>query len=126
MKTVTNNANRRLGLPGRPALLLNPGESKTIEDSQVAEIEGNKTAAQWIKRGTVSISDAGKAKKKSAQTESKSDSSEKKDLPDGLTGEGFEPFHHGGGYYSVYVNGFEVTDSKIKKAAVEELRKDYD
>ena len=120
MKTVTNNAKRRLGLPGRPALLLNPGESKTIEDSQVAEIETSNIAKGWIRSGLVSISDG-------AETEEKSeDPKSDQDLPEGLTGKGFEIFNEGSGWYSAWVNGFKVTDSKVRKKAAEALRKEYD
>lgn len=120
MKTITNKAQRRLGLPGRPALILNPGESKEITDQDFELITSNRTAARWIERGIIDV--GGKVKETKPQEQTR----EKEVIPEGLTGKGFEILNEGGGWYSAWVNGFKVTDKKVRKADAEALEADYE
>jgi len=46
-------------------------------------------------------------------------------LPDGVTGEGIEVHHKGGGWYEVYVNGFKVTDTNVRKDEANDVAAEY-
>ena len=130
MKVLRNAGKRRLGIPGRPAIILAPGESAPITDSQLAAMERNKTVARWLDRGVLSVSDsdgkepeAKKAKPKPKRN--RRDDREDQVLPEGVTGEGVETHHKGGGWYEVYVNGFKVSDSNIRKDEAESMAAEY-
>ena len=127
MKTLTNNAGRRLGVPGRHALILNPGESVEITDQQLADIKSNRVSARWLERGVIAVSEDGKPVTVKVKTEEpKSKPAANPDLPEGLTGEGAEVHHEGGGWYSVYINGFKVTDTNLRKDEAEDTAAEYE
>ena len=148
---VTNAGKRRLGLSGLPSVVLAPGESVNVTDEQYNSFIKNKTIVRWIDHGVVTVDGAPKAKAKAkvpppvkakpeiktpAITESKPTAElvdsqpsltvpDTEALPDGLTGEGIELYEHGNGWYSVYVHGFLVTDTKLRKEAAEAVMEEY-
>jgi hypothetical protein len=136
MKVLTNKGARRLGVPGRPAIILNANESVPISDSQLENIQKSSTAVRWLESGVLLITDGepgpeiepkppSKAKPGVRRTSNR-DKREKVVLPDGVTGEGTECHHKGGGWWEVYVNGFRVTDRNVRKDEAETIAAEYD
>lgn len=141
MKRIINNGRRRLGISGRPAIILNPNESREIDDYQLDEIRKNRTVANWIEAGILTVSDGDEKieatatvkPKKATIVHSKSirpgaprDERQAEPLPDGIEGEGIETHHLGGGWYQVYVNGFKVTDRNVRKDEAKEIASEYE
>ncbi len=135
MKILTNKGSRRLGIPGRPAIILGPGDSVSVTDKQSEDIHRNRTVARWLRAGRLHLSsDDGKVappepvipRVPPRSRIKTSDKREESVLPGGVTGEGIEVHHRGGGWYEVYVNGFRVTDSNIRKDAAKELAAEYE
>ena len=139
MKVLKNNGSRRLGIPGRPAIILAPGDSVPVTAGQLADMERNRTVSRWMERGvlTVRASDANEPAParivRSApprprvrpRVGGRTDTREELVLPDGVTGEGVETHHKGGGWYEVYVNGFKVTDTNVRKGEAEDVAAEY-
>jgi hypothetical protein len=141
MNVLINKGRRRLGISGRPAIILNAEESVKIDDDQLAEISKNRTVARWIDTGVLAVlsedelDDQAKIKSKPTPPQKprpvrraraiKKDDRKVEPLPDGVTGEGFEIHHSGGGWYQVYVNGFRVTDRAVRKDEAEAMSSDY-
>ena len=140
MKVLKNSGTRRLGIPGRPAIILAPGETVPVTDDQLESMGDNKTVARWLDRGVLTTEDSD-AKQPEAPVKplqpaeprqrvrprvgSRADKREELVLPDGVTGEGVEIHHSGGGWYEVYVNGFKVTDSNVRKDEAQEVAAEY-
>lgn len=129
MRTLTNNGRRRLGVPGHPAVVLNPGESTEISDASLAIIGRNRTVARWLQSGVLTLSGSdGKpapapvAPEKEAEKQAESPPA----LPEGVTGEGTEVHHRGGGWWDVYVSGFKVTDGNNRKDEAEAIAAEYE
>ena len=140
MKLLKNNGKRRLGIPGRPAIILSPGDSVPVTEEQIEEMRQNKTVDKWLERGVLSLVKPDDVKPEptpakvaipkrplsSRLNSGHSDKREKVVLPDGVTGEGTETHHKGGGWYEVYVNGFKVTDSNVRKDVAQEIAAEYE
>lgn len=140
MKVLRNSGSRRLGIPGRPAIILAPGDSIPVDDAQLKDMERNRTVARWLDRGVLTLRDAdAKELEKAAppvrsapprqrvrpRVGGRTDKREELVLPDGVNGEGVEIHHKGGGWYEVYVNGFKVTDSNVRKDEADEIATEY-
>lgn len=136
MTTVTNNGKRRLGIAGRPSIILDPGQtSEPLSAERYQSILSNRVNARWIEAGILLVKGADapapKASKEEAPKETGKGKKEKlvalpDDFPEDLTGEGVELHHTGGGWYDVYVNTFKVTsDQKVKKARALEIAAEY-
>jgi hypothetical protein len=139
MKRIINHGRRRLGISGRPAIILGPNESQEITEQQEQALRENRTNANWLQNGVIEIVDGDapiepkpmikpeRQKVVSATTRPGTPRDERQDepLPEGLTGEDVEMHHLGGGWYQVYVNGFKATDRNVRKAEAEEITKDY-
>ena len=127
MKKLTNKGARRLGIPGRPALILNAGESASINDQQLKTIRKNKTVRRWLEAGVLIVEKTDDKKpvdktifvpkEESKRTTGMKRKDERKEvvLPDGVTGDGIERHHVGGGWWQVFVNGFLVTTRNVRK-----------
>ena len=137
MKALRNNGKRRLGVPGRPAIILAPGESQPITDEQLKEIKRNRTVVRWLDRGVLQVLKAGdvvktppgvkKATPKPGRRRAVDRGKrEKQVLPEGVTGDGVEIHSKGGGWYELWVHGFKVTDRSVRKDEVEAMVKDYE
>lgn len=135
MKVLVNNGKRRLGVPGRPAIILDGGASVPITDAQVKDLKRNRTVSRWLNRGVLKIrEDDGREIKPDSKPAPgphvrrpvDRGKREKQVLPEGVTGKGFEIHEKGGGWYDVYVNGFKVTDRSVRKAEAEGMAKDYE
>lgn len=140
MKRVINNGRRRLGIPGRPAIILNPKESVSITDEQEKAITENRTAARWLDVGVIAIVDDSAPVESPQRVKSErlpvtsatrrpasgADVRQPETLPDGISGEGIERHHLGGGWYQVYVNGFKVTDRNVRKTEAEQIESEYE
>ena len=133
MKKLINNGRRRLGVLGSPALVLSPGESAPVTDKQIAGFQRNKTVLRWLEVGTLNvIDDDGNVEtpkltpKTKAALKPNQDIRTEATLPDGLTGEGVERHHLGGGWYQVYVSGFKVTDSNVRKDEAKSIAAEYE
>ena len=131
MKKLINQARRRLGVPGSPAIVMAPGEAVAITASQVAALQKNRMVSRWLDVGTLAIVDEDgtvEKPKPKAKTGIKTVKDQRKpvELPEGLTGEGTELQHLGGGWYQVYVNGFKVTDSNVRKDRAKEISAEYE
>ena len=139
MKVLRNNGSRRLGIPGRPAIILAPGDTEPVTDAQLADMDNNKTVSRWLSRGVLTVRDSNAKDPDPApvvrsapprqrvrpRVGGRTDVREELVLPDGVTGEGVETHHKGGGWYEVYVNGFKVTDTNVRKDEAEEITKEY-
>ena len=133
MKKLINNGRRRLGVPGHPAIVLSPGESAPVTEKQIAGFQRNKTVSRWMEMGTLAlIDDDGTIEEPKRTPKPKTGVRPKRDirkevvLPKGLTGEGIETHHKGGGWYRVYVNGFEVTDRNVRKDEAKSISTEYE
>ncbi len=135
MKVLTNNGKRRLGIPGRPAIILASGESSPpLSDAQIKVIKRNKTVARWLDRNILSLHEHDDevippknraVPKARARSRNRRDERKEQVLPKDVTGEGIEVHHNGGGWYEVYVNGFKVTDRNVRKDEAEEIAAEY-
>lgn len=135
---VTNNGGRRIGVPVRQAFILAPGESRDITDGELAQMENNRTISRWLETGILSVAselgEAPREKREVKQPESKPQAKPtqppkaegQEPLPEGITGVGVEYEHHGGGWYSLWVNGFCVTDKRVRKTEAEVMARDYE
>lgn len=134
MKVLVNNCSRRLGIPGRPAIILAAKESVSINDNQVEAMKQNRTVSRWLERGVLSIRDHdGKEDEhvkvipnKRAGVRGRRDDREKLVLPEGVTGEGVETHEKGGGWYDLYVNGFKATTKSVRKDEVNAMAAEYE
>lgn len=130
MKKITSNARRRLGLPGRPALVLDPGQTAEISDEQIFSLKGNRIASRWLASGILVIegeeAEAKPAPRVRPPEPAKKPEPAQADLPAGVTGDGVETVHIGGGWFRVYVNGFEVSDGNVRKDKAETIAKEYE
>jgi len=132
---LTNNARRRLGIPGRPAIILEPDQTVEITDDQLKVIKANRTVERWLDSGILTVGEPVhkvKIEKQPKVIERKTTGMKERDkredvpLPDGITGEGTELYNAGGGWYQVYVNGFKVTDKSGRKDEAESLSTEYE
>jgi len=142
MKVLVNKCRRRLGIPGHPAIILAPGESKPVSEQKIKEMQANKTISRWLNNDVLELLDESEQKARHTQPAKppprerqkppmrtrpgvKNDVREPQVLPEGLSGEGIELHHKGGGWYEVYVNGFKVTDKNVRKDEAEEIATEY-
>ena len=132
MKVITNKGRRRLGVPGRRALILDPNQAVPVSESQLDEIGKNRTAARWLASGVLVVTDDGevvetpKPQPKTMRVKEDRDKREELVLPEGLTGEGIEQHSNGGGWWDVYVNGFKVTDRKVRQDEATAIAAEYE
>lgn len=138
MKKLTNRGTRRLGVPGRPAIILNPNESALINKDQLAEMQKNRTVSRWLESGVLLLSEPGEnddlapppqrqsRARRNPKALPRRDQRKVEKLPEGVKGEGVEYNHLGGGWYQVYVNGFKVTDRNVRKAEAETMATEYE
>jgi hypothetical protein len=140
MKLINKGA-RRLGIPGRPAIILDPGRAVSITEAQLEFIRKNRTSGRWLESGVLEVSGNSKPVKVEVEVTPpippkrhpvqqnkpvKADEREVVELPEDVTGEGTETHHAGGGWYEVYVNGFKVTDRKVRKDEAASIAAEYD
>ena len=134
---LTNAGGRRLGVPGRPALILDPNQTVDVDASQMDEFRRNRTVCRWLESGILVLSDgAGKTAPVPVYVTPKPtrpvgvkpnrDVREEVVLPKGITGEGVERNHLGGGWWEVYVNGFKVTDRNVRKDEAQSIAAEYE
>lgn len=137
MKRLANKARRRLGIPGRPAIILGPGESVELSNEVHAKLLLNKTTANWLERGILEIYDGDAPEKPvtvkkepmaipASVVRRKDVAQPPEPLPEGITGEGVELNHKGGGWWEVWVNGFKVTDRNVRKEEAETIASEYE
>ena len=140
MTLLTNTGRRRIGIPVRPALILDGGQSVSVTDEEVNAIRKNRTVERWLESGVLTLSDGPVKVEVDVETHktfapqrkprvpkiAKPDTREVVNLPEGVTGEGVECHHAGGGWWEVYVNGFKVTDRKVRKDESESIASEYD
>ena len=141
---LTNTGRRRLGILGRPALIIEAGQSVPITEQRLEEIKSNRTSARWLERGILTVSDGNEPVKVEVDVkptppvtrkeripqplpqDRERDKREEVELPEGVEGTGTELHHAGGGWWEVYVNGFKVTDRKVRKDEAESIAEEYD
>lgn len=140
---VTNNAGRRIGVPIRQAFILNAGESRNVTDGELAQMENNRTISRWMETGILSIASSlgeapvdGREIKQPAPKPERKPQREKaapppkeesrEELPEGITGVGVEREVFGGGWQHLWVNGFRVTDKKVRTAEADAMAADYE
>jgi len=135
MKLLINKGRRRLGIPGRPAIILDPNQSVEINEARQDDLTRNRTVARWLETGTLVITDDGNPQKptpivtprrQAVTAREKRDQREEIVLPEGITGQGTEVHHLGGGWYEVYVNGFKVTDRNVRKDEAKTIAEEYE
>lgn len=140
MKKLINKGRRRLGVPGRPAIILQPNESIVLNESRAADLVNNRTAVRWLERGVLVLTEYDGAEEEPKPVipkpivrrpqrpglKMKRDDREPVVIPDGLTGEGIERHHLGGGWYEVWVNGFKVTDKNVRKDEAISIEGEYE
>jgi hypothetical protein len=125
MTTITNTGRRRLGLPGRPALILGAGESAEVTDQQLQEMKKNGVVTRWFGSGLLVI-DGKPIEPEPGSVANKQAAAAPEGLPEGLTGQGIELYHKGGGWWRVYVNGFEVTDGNVRKKEAKAIAAEFE
>ncbi len=134
MQVLTNKGKRRLGVPGRPAIILDANQGVPITESQLELIQKNRTVCRWLESGILVITEDGEVAPVVVKTKSVS---KKRDristapretlvLPKGVIGEGIELHHVGGGWWEVYVNGFKATDKNVRKDEAESMATEYE
>lgn len=125
---LTNNARRRLGIPGRTAIILNPKQTVEISEMQYDEMKRNRTVSHWLSAGVLTVGESSKPVKVAVdkQPEDKPKTKPKPDAPEGVSQEGVQLNHLGGGWYEVYVNGFKVTTHNVRKKVAEEIAAEYE
>ena len=135
MRKLINKGRRRLGIPGRPAIILEPNESAVVDEVQVSEMRRNRTVARWLEAGVlVLMNDDGVVEIPKPEQKTRPGLRVKKDrdkrvevvLPEGVSGKGVERNHIGGGWWEVYVNGFKVTDRNIRKDEAKSIAAEYE
>jgi len=135
MKVITNKGRRRLGVPGRPALILDPGQSASVDSQQLESFRRNRTVSRWLEAGVLVLSDeVGVVEVPKPQPKVRPgirvaverDKRVEEVLPEGVTGQGVEISQSGGGWYQVYVNGFKVTDRNVRKDEAESISAEYE
>ena len=138
MKKLTNKGTRRLGIPGRPALILDPNQSAHIHDAQLETMQRNKTVSRWLEKGVLVLTDDdGKTAeppkqdrrlipKTGIRRRGRKDDRKEVALPKGIEGKGVERHHVGGGWWQVYVNGFQVTDRNVRKDEAATISAEYE
>jgi hypothetical protein len=138
MKKLTNKGSRRLGIPGRPALILDPNQSAHIDAAQLEVIRQNKTVSRWLEKGVLVLTDdeGNTVKppkldprlipKTGIKHHRKRDERKEVVLPKGVEGKGTELHHLGGGWYQIYVNGFQVTDRNVRKDEAKTIAGEYE
>lgn len=138
MNVLVNTGNRRLGIPGRPAIILNPHEAVEVTEEQLDDMKRNRTVARWLGSGVLTVRDAKDHEAKPqlpprrssgvTRKPSKVDRDKREPivLPEGVEEQGVFKHHTGGGWWDVYVNGFKVTDTKVRKDEAEQLMSEYE
>jgi hypothetical protein len=140
MNVLINKGRRRLGIPGRPAIILDAGANVTLTDEQLESIQENRTVTRWLEVGVLEITDGSalKADKQGqvprpktpkprpAATPRRDDERDVEKLPEGVTGDGVEMHHLGGGWWQVFVNGFKVTDRNVRKDEAKSIAAEYE
>jgi len=132
---LKNAGRRRLGVPGRPALILDPNQTAEVSLAQIDDFRRNRTVARWLEAGVLVLSDSDGVvevprpvpkTKPGVRTRQHHDQREEVVLPEGITGQGVERNHLGGGWWEVYVNGFKVTDRNVRKEEAQSIADEYD
>ena len=133
---LTNKSRRRLGISGRPALILEPDRAVEITQSKLEEIKKNKTVARWLDSGVLVLDESDEVHKVEVElvpkvirkTGMKHDRDKREEiaLPEGVSHEGIQIHHAGGGWYELYVNGFKVTDKTVRKDEAESMATEYE
>jgi hypothetical protein len=137
MKRIVNKGRRRLGIPGRPAIILGPNEAAEVEDSAYKALLNNKTVARWFEYGVLVIEKTERPnhdklvtprskRVEPLRTRRTEDKRTEEPVPEGVSETGIVIHHAGGGWYQVYVNGFKVTDRNVRKDEAESIVKDYE
>ena len=138
MTKITNNGKRRLGLSGRPSLIIDAGQSVEVSNAQYKSFIESGIVARWFASGLLTVdgeveigighqvvgTDLWSKQVPAESTESEVDQHSVA-LPEGIKSEGVELYHAGGGWWEVYVNGFLVTNVKVRKAEAEKIAEDY-
>lgn len=122
---LTNNARRRLGIPGRTAIILNPNQTIEISKLQYDEMQKNRTTSHWLKAGVLSVDKSSKPVKVEVNVQPEAEPEAEPDAPEGVSEEGVRLNHLGGGWYEVYVSGFKVTTHNVRKKVAEEMAAEY-
>lgn len=136
MNVLVNNGRRRLGIPGRPGIVIAPNEIVELDAVQERAMLKNRTVQRWLESNILEIRPASKrpekvetiAPKREAKPARKRvdrDQREIEVLPEGVSETGTHIHHKGGGWYAVYVNGFKVTDTNIRKDEAEAIASEY-
>ena len=119
---LTNNARRRLGIPGRSAIILTPNQSIEITKARLDEMKQNRTVANWFQSGILTVDDVHKVE---VETKPKPEVETKPKPEAPAEDQGVEVRHVGGGWFEVWVNGFQVTDTNVRKAKAREIAAEY-
>lgn len=100
---------------------LEAGEERDITEAELDELKRHPNIRNWMHKGLLTV-DMGAAKKPLPTAREERSGPE---LPEGVTGEGTETVHHGGGWYSVFHDGMPCTDEKVRKDRADEIAADY-
>jgi len=106
MKTIKNVSKRHRAIPGNPALIIAPNESKDVTESV---FESLKSVAALVERGLIEVS-GGKPEPDPEEPEER---------------QTVEVSHQGGGWYRVYVGGIDVAEKNLRKDEAEAMAAEY-
>lgn len=127
---LMNCHSRRLGVMGLPGNELDPGQAVEIHPDELERIKSrNATVRRWLRSGILEVVDADDVPVPEVESEPEPKSPPPPppdELPEGVEPTGVHLFHHGAGYYDVYVDGIKVTDDRIRgKKKANEVADEY-
>ena len=108
---IKNTSNRDRCIPMQPSVILAPQETREVSRSELVRLDGYPMFRNWVHMGHITvIGDEVVASEPEAEEV----------IEDGVSIE-----DHGNGWYSVHVNGFKVTDVKVREDEAQRIAADY-
>lgn len=120
MIRLINNANRALGLPGAPSVILEKGGFADVTQDHFEGLMENKTVAAWVSQGIVGVHEQRSDQAGEKPAESAPKTNEKPTSP------GVQVVAKGGGWFRVLVNGVDVAERSLRKDEAEAMAAEYE
>jgi len=118
---LKNNTGRERILHGPVEMYTLPARGEiSITERELIDLKRHGNTKNWLHKGYITVEEGEPEPKPEPKPGGGPD------LPEGVTGEGTEVFHHGAGWYSVFVNGMPCTDKRLRKDDAEAIAADYE